>query len=271
MRCKPIGQCSSVRALLLRMVDAVAVGGEVSRARFSPREPSRCVARVDHRHVVDRVVRSGKHLFAPQNGAGERPQLPGIGRWLPRHVPSCLGRRVWFRRPGLVTDLSAAAPGQAATFPTGTHSRRPARSRLASLGQLPLPCPPSVGTSTLRRLNRWDPEHLPFPQRSISPIKAKHAGEGVGPTKSSTISSDRPNSGAPRPPAGPGRRAGSDAPRADGQVPRLRTYPRWPKEHPYQRGHTDRWGDDARRAGRTDGYPAARPHPRLGRLPCAIA
>lgn len=66
--------------------DAVAVGGEVSRARFSPREPSRCVAGVDHRHIGDRVARSGKHLFAPQNGAGERPQLTGIGRRLPRHV-----------------------------------------------------------------------------------------------------------------------------------------------------------------------------------------
>jgi glyoxylase-like metal-dependent hydrolase (beta-lactamase superfamily II) len=43
------------------------------------------------------------------------------------------------------------------------------------------------------------------------------------------------------------------------------------REHPDQRGHTDRWDDDARRARRPGGYPAARPHPRLSRLPRAIA
>ena len=57
-----------------------------STAGFSPRQPSRCVACVDHRHVGDRVVWSGKHMFAPQDGSGECPQLTGIGGRLPRHV-----------------------------------------------------------------------------------------------------------------------------------------------------------------------------------------
>jgi glyoxylase-like metal-dependent hydrolase (beta-lactamase superfamily II) len=80
----------------------------------------------------------------------------------------------------------------------------------------------------------------------------------------------RSSSGRPMPPrharsAQASGRARSDTPRADDQVPHLWTYPRWPKEHPDQGGHTDRWGDDARRAG----APAVIPLP--GHTPGSVA
>jgi hypothetical protein len=68
------------------VTDAVAARRRGSLARFSQREPSRYVARIDHRHVGDRVVRSGEERLAAQDGAGERSQLAGICGWLPRHV-----------------------------------------------------------------------------------------------------------------------------------------------------------------------------------------